>query len=116
MRSTPRKRRSPSRAHGGEAKFWGMHDLLYENQAGPRGSDLLAYAESLGVDDGCGGRRPGAGAHGDACPQGLSQRRPERRQRHADFFVNGRRYDGDWSDPDAFLADLRSLARPTTRR
>jgi protein-disulfide isomerase len=27
------------------------------------------------------------------------------------FFVNGRRFEGDWGDPDAFAAALQEIAR-----
>lgn len=34
----------------GEDKFWGMHDLLYENQDRLAPDDLLAYATQLALD------------------------------------------------------------------
>jgi protein-disulfide isomerase len=38
-------------ARAGEATFWDMHDLLYENQQALEDADLVTYAASLGVDE-----------------------------------------------------------------
>ena len=35
---------------GGQGQFWGMHDLLFENQLHLRSQDLHNYAERLGLD------------------------------------------------------------------
>src|SRR5207247_1883545 len=37
-------------AAAAQGKFWEMHDVLYENQRHLGDQDLLAYAESLGLD------------------------------------------------------------------
>jgi len=37
-------------AAGAQAKFWGMHDLLFENQSALEDEDLAAYAGKLGLD------------------------------------------------------------------
>jgi protein-disulfide isomerase len=37
-------------AAGAQGKFWEMHDVLYENQRHLSDENLLAYAESLGLD------------------------------------------------------------------
>jgi protein-disulfide isomerase len=103
-------------ARGGEAKFWTMHDLLFEHQDALEETDLLGYAAAAGAD-----------------PQGvaddLALRVYEPRVR-ADFrsgtrsgvngtptfFVNGRRYDGDWADATAFAAALQQLVPPRAHR
>ena len=50
---------------------------------GAEDAHLLAYAASLGVDERVLADDLAVRRHGHACPQGLPQRRPERRQRHA---------------------------------
>ena len=37
-------------AAGDQGNFWGMHDLLFENQAALEDEDLAAYADELGHD------------------------------------------------------------------
>jgi Na+/H+ antiporter NhaA len=39
-----------SEAAAGQGAFWGMHDLLLDHQDALRASDLIRYAEQLGVD------------------------------------------------------------------
>jgi protein-disulfide isomerase len=93
-------------------KFWEMHDSIYRHQAnGLDDDDLAGYAAALGLDpddvraeiedeahvervraDFMGGVRSGV----NGTPT---------------FFVNGVRFDGDWSDADAFAAALRGAAR-----
>ena len=96
---------------GGALAFWEMHAVLFENQDALQIDDLLGYAEAIGVDR-------------DDVAHDLS-RGIRRKRVRADFdsglrsgvtgtptfFINGRRFHGDWSDPDAFTAALRVAAR-----
>jgi len=102
--------------HGGEAAFWDMHDLMFENQETLEDSALVAYGGSLGVDE---------TALADDLVSGAMANRVNRDFRSGirsgvngtpTFFVNGQRYDGDWSDADIFAANLRSLARAPASR
>ena len=91
-----------------QGKFWGMHDALYENQDNLDLESLLEYAAELDLDvskfitdmgsrqveqrvanDFQGGVRSGV----NGTPT---------------FFVNGFRYDGDWSYP-ALLNTLQAV-------
>ena len=38
-------------AAGAQENFWGMHDLLFENQSALEDEDLAAYAGELGLDE-----------------------------------------------------------------
>lgn len=98
-------------ARGGDDAFWNMHDLLFENQDALQHDDLIEYAAESGVD-------PIAVADDFA-----TSARRERVQRdvrtgtrsgvrHAPtFFVNGRRFEGDWTDPGALSDALQDGTR-----
>jgi protein-disulfide isomerase len=95
-------------AHQG--KFWEMHDTLYENQRALGAASLLGYVRKLALDK-------------DALESTLASGAPHQRVR-ADFmggvrsgvngtptfFINGRRFDGDWRDEDALALALTSSA------
>jgi protein-disulfide isomerase len=101
-------------AHGGEDAFWSMHELLFENQDALQQDELIEYAAASGVD-------PVAVA--DDLKSGSLRRRVERDVESArrsgvrgtpTFFVNGRRFEGDWTDPAALIVALRDAARGHT--
>ena len=89
-----------------QGKFWEMHDTLYEHQRALRPADLQGYAEKLGLDL-------------DALEAALSSGAPHQRVQ-ADFtsgvrsgvngtptfFINGRHFNGDWRDDEAFALAL----------
>ena len=98
-----------------QRKFWGMHDTLYENQDNLDLESLLEYAAELDLDvskfitdmgsrqveqhianDFQGGVRSGV----NGTPT---------------FFVNGFRYDGDWSYPSLLNTLQAVLAHMSTR-
>lgn len=97
--------------HGGEEAFWDMHNMLFANQDALDIDDLLGYAQAAGVDV-------------EAVAQDLAQRR-ERGRVRADvqgamrcgvggtptFFINGHRYEGNWTDAERFAAVLEAAAR-----
>jgi protein-disulfide isomerase len=99
----------------GAAGYWPMHDAIFEHQRDSRTAladrRLAEYAAAVGADadrvladlasdahvarieaDFAGGVRSGV----NGTPT---------------FFVHGVRYDGDWTDADAFAADLAGAAR-----
>jgi protein-disulfide isomerase len=89
-----------------QGKFWEMHDLLYEHQSALGAASLQAYVRKLGLDFA-------------ALEAALQSGAPHQRVR-ADFmsgvrsgvngtpafFINGRRFDGDWRDAEAFVVAL----------
>jgi protein-disulfide isomerase len=92
---------------GAQDQFWEMHDALYENQDALDDSSLLGYAQALGLDVG-------------RIERELAEHRYRPRVRDdfrsgarsgvngtPTFFVNGARYDGDWTDEAAFTSALR---------
>jgi protein-disulfide isomerase len=91
-----------------------MHDILYHNQDALEDDDLVAYAAAAGAD-------PHTVADDIAMRTFADRiRRDVRSGLHSGvdttptFFVNGRRFRGLWSDPAAFLDDLRAAARSGT--
>jgi protein-disulfide isomerase len=101
-------------AHGGNEAFWAMHDTLYENQDALETDDLLEYALAAGVEP--------ALVAGDLTSSAMTShvRKDFRSGVRSGvngtptFFVNGRRFMGDWSDPSAFTAALHAAARAVT--
>ena len=96
---------------GGELAFWEMHAVLFENQDALQIDDLLGYAAAIGVDPddvaddlSHGTRRKRVRADFDSGLRSGVTGTPT-------FFINGRRFRGDWSDADAFTAALRLAAR-----
>ena len=97
-------------ARAGEASFWDMHDLLFENQEALEDAHLLAYAGSLGVDERVLAEDLASGAMAMRVHKDFRSGVRSGVNGTPTFFVNGQRYDGNWTDPASFIADLRSLA------
>jgi len=89
-----------------QGKFWEMHDTLYEHQAALGGASLQNYARKLALDF-------------SALETALRSGAPHQHVRSdfmsgvrsgvngtPTFFINGRRFDGDWRDEDVFVAAL----------
>jgi protein-disulfide isomerase len=97
-------------AKGNEA-FWKMHDTLYENQRALEDEDLASYAKKLGVTS---EELESAYAGGPAADKVRTDFRSGVRSGvngTPSFFVNGERYDGDWTDVDAFVEFLRAAGK-----
>jgi protein-disulfide isomerase len=97
--------------HAGESAFWAMHAMLFENQDALEIDDLLGYAEAAGADIekvasdlSTGAMRPRVEHHIRLGMQDGVSGTPA-------FFVNGRRFQGDWTDADGFTAALQAAAR-----
>ena len=99
-------------AQVGEKGFWKMHDLLYEHQ--PEWEDAQDDARILAL-------AREAGADPDVVAADLDSDKYEEKVK-ADFmsgvrsgvngtptfFINGRRFDGDWTSVDTFVAALEA--------
>jgi len=92
-------------AAGAQGKFWGMHDLLYENQEALDDENLAQYAEALGLD----ARRLMievlSGAHRSRVREDFQSGARGGVNGTPSFFINGVRHDGAPSF-DALMAAL----------
>jgi len=97
-------------AAGAQGKFWEMHDLLYEHQDALDSSSLVDYARALGLDDARVSREL---VDGTWRPRVRGDFRGGVRSGvngTPTFFVNGDRFDADWTDERLFLRALRDAA------
>ena len=96
--------------HAGEAAFWRMHAMLCENHDALEIDDLLGYAEAAGarVEDVAADLKTGAMRARVERDMELGARDGVRVT--PTFFINGRRFDGDWTDADVFVDALRAAA------
>ena len=95
-----------------QGQFWPMHDALFEHQDALDKRHLSQYARSLNLDQ-------------SKLEAALSGGKPRERVR-ADFqsgvlsgvngtptfFINGRRFDGNWMDDEEFAYALQVITRP----
>ncbi|HKW45821.1 MAG TPA: DsbA family protein [Gemmatimonadaceae bacterium] len=98
-----------SEAAGAQQKFWEMHDLLFEHQDALDDGHLLAYGESLGLDVTRYVSELANGLYLARVRSDFHQGVRSGVNGTPTFFINGTRFDGDWSSPEAFIATL-SLA------
>ena len=103
-------------AAGAHGRFWAMHDALYEHQQRLDDAALAAYAVAIGLD---GGQLLEALDDGTFAPlvreDFMSGVRSGVNGTPA-FFINGARWDGPWTDEDAFLLALHESAGTRTGR
>ena len=97
-------------AAAAQGKFWQMHDLLYENQDALQPDDVIVYAAAAGVD-----RREVADDLSAHTQRARVQRDVDSGTRSGvkgtpTFFVNGRRFEGDWRDPASLMDALQDGA------
>jgi protein-disulfide isomerase len=96
---------------GGEDAFWAMHDLLYENQDALQHDDLIEYAAAAGADPIAVADDLASHSRSDRVRRDFHSAGRSGVTRTPTFFVNGLRFDGDWTDPSA-LADALHDCRP----
>ena len=88
--------------------FWTMHDTLYENQEALDDDDLARYAEPLGVTR---DELDAAFAGGPFADRVRADFRGGVRSGvngTPTFFVNGERFDANWTSVPSFVAALRA--------
>jgi protein-disulfide isomerase len=79
---------------GAQGNFWGMHDLLFENQTALEDENLAAYATGLGLDETRLIREVTSGAYAARIREDFKSGVRGGVNGTPTFFINGERYDG----------------------
>ncbi|MEO8880863.1 MAG: DsbA family protein [Gemmatimonadaceae bacterium] len=95
----------------GDKAFWSMHDTLYENQHALDDEDVAGYAAAHGVTTGELDAAYAGGAFADRVRADFRGGVRSGVNGTPTFFVNGERYDEDWTDVATFVAALRAAAK-----
>jgi len=83
-------------AASGQGNFWGMHDLLFENQGALENEDLLAYAGELGLDQTRLVREVTSSVYAPRIREDFKSGARAGVNATPTFFINGERYDGEF--------------------
>ena len=93
-----------------QGSFWEMHDMLFEHQDQLDDSALVSYAEQLGLDAEQLARDVENDAHDARIREDFRSGVRSGVNGTPSFFINGARYDGNWTTAHEFLGALRSAA------
>ena len=98
-----------SEAAGAQGKFWEMHHLLFASQNALEEQDLLAYAGTLELDVRRFASELAEGKHTKKVRDDFRGGVRSGVNGTPTFFINGARFDGNWADPEAFIAVLAQV-------
>lgn len=117
FRHFPLKEQHPHASHAaqaaeaagvqGDRHFWAMHDMLFEHQDALEDHDLVGYAKDIGVDATAVARALADGTHEKVVREHFRAGVKSGVNGTPTFFVNGTRFDGDWTNPAALIDALR---------
>jgi protein-disulfide isomerase len=93
-------------AAAAQGMFWEMHDALFENQSALDVDELIVYATNLGLDVGRVARELQARAHLARVKEDFMSGVRSGVNGTPTFFIDGERFDGDWSTATHFIAAL----------
>ena len=96
-------------AAGAQDEFWGMHDLLFENQDALEDPDLFRYAAALKLDVERFATELAAGLYADRVRRDFRSGVKSGVNGTPTFFINGVRYDAPWDLP-TLLAAVKAAA------
>jgi protein-disulfide isomerase len=94
-----------------QGKFWQMHDMLYEHQDALDPDHLLGYARQLHLDMAKIEAALGSSAVTGRVRSDFTSGVRSGVNGTPSFFINGERFDGNWTDPDEFIGALEAAAR-----
>lgn len=101
-------------AQAGNDAFWRMHDLMYEHQRDGDDSlddaHLVHYAEQAGADRATVALDLAGDVYESRVKESFMTGVRSGVNGTPSFFVNGSRFDGDWTSADAFTAALEQAA------
>ncbi|WP_299291144.1 thioredoxin domain-containing protein [uncultured Mucilaginibacter sp.] len=89
-------------------KFWEMHDMLYENQQQLDEEHLVSFAKKIGLDVNQFKSDMQKSAVSDKIENDFESGVRSGVNGTPSFFINGKKYDGDWQDEDGFTQYLKS--------
>jgi protein-disulfide isomerase len=114
----PHAQRSAEAAEAAAAQgeFWGMHDLLFENQDALEDTDLLRYAEALSLDRERFARELSSGVYADRVRRDFRSGVKSGVNGTPTFFINGARHDAPWDLPTLSAAVEAAAATPADGR
>jgi protein-disulfide isomerase len=92
-------------AAGAQGNFWGMHDLLFENQPALEDEDLAAYATQIGLDQTRLIREITSSVYAPRIREDFKSGVRGGVNGTPTFFINGERYDGRFDLEHLFAAD-----------
>jgi protein-disulfide isomerase len=95
----------------GEKQYWEMHDALYEHQRALDDAHLAGYAKKFGVTSEELDVAYAGGAAADRVRADFRSGVRSGVNGTPTFFVNGARYDDDWTDLPTFVSALRAAAK-----
>jgi protein-disulfide isomerase len=95
-----------SEAAAAQNHYWEMHDTLFENQLALEDQNLLEYAENVGLDVNAFRMELESGVYAADVEEDVSSGVRSGVNGTPTFFVNGERFDGNWTDADAFARAL----------
>jgi protein-disulfide isomerase len=100
-------------AGGARGKFWPMHDMIFEHQwEGLELRDLMQYAAAVGLDPIAVERDVLAHTYLPRIREDFMSGVRSGVNGTPTFFINGVRFDGDWTDVDGFVAAITEAAVP----
>lgn len=80
-----------------EGKFWPMHDLLFEHQQALRDADLARYAHQIGANPNAVTQALAEGTFAGRVREDLQSGERSGVQGTPTFYINGVRFNGDWT-------------------
>jgi protein-disulfide isomerase len=98
-------------AAAAQDRFWPMHDMIFEHQNALEDADLVRYAGILELDVERFARQLEAGTYAKRVSDDFRSGVRSGVNGTPTFFMNGQRYDGSWTDDEAFISALLGAAR-----
>lgn len=95
-------------AAGLQGKFWEMHDMVFENQKTLEEASILLFADKLNLDIERFKNDLQEKMLADKVEQDFESGIRSGVNRTPTFFINGKKYEGEWSD-DQLLQHLKSI-------
>ena len=91
-------------AAGAQAKFWEMHDTLFDNQNALEPPNLIVYASEVGVDPERFAAELESHVHAARVHEDFLSGVKSGVNGTPTFFLNGARFDGLWDQGELFVA------------